>query len=265
MEFVEAQTLTNFINSNSTPLVMKFDEKCAQVIFGKATPGLFFYRDANAENAAMYQELAMKIAKELNGKLKVIVTGITEGLEQRLAEYIGLTEKDLPSVRIHDTRTELKKFNMGGEITIENIRAFVAAWEAGSLKAHLKSEEIPATNDLPVKVLVGKNFEQIVMDTTKDVLVEFYAPWCGHCKKLEPIYNELAEKIKLTHPNIVLAKMDSTLNEVDGVSIQGFPTIKYWPANNKSKPMDYEGERDMAGFMAYFEKHATTAVNKDDL
>jgi len=66
MEFVEAQTLTNFINSNSTPLVMKFDEKCAQVIFGKATPGIFFYRDANAENAAMYQELAMKIAKELN-------------------------------------------------------------------------------------------------------------------------------------------------------------------------------------------------------
>jgi len=56
----------------------------------------------------------------------------------------------------------------------------------------LKSEEIPAHNDEPVKVLVGKNFEEIVYDETKDVLVEFYAPWCGHCKSLAPKYDELA-------------------------------------------------------------------------
>jgi len=46
----------------------------------------------------------------------------------------------------------------------------------------LKTEEIPATNDEPVKVLVGKNFDQIVINNENDVLVEFYAPWCGHCK-----------------------------------------------------------------------------------
>jgi len=103
------------------------------------------------------------------------------------------------------------------------------------------------------------------MDPTKDVLVEFYAPWCGHCKKLAPIYDELAKKIQHTNPNIVIAKMDSTLNEVDSVSIQGFPTLKYWPAGKKDAPMDYEGERDLNGFLAFFEKHATTKFNKEDL
>lgn len=59
----------------------------------------------------------------------------------------------------------------------------------------MKSEEIPESNDAPVKIVVGKNFDAIVMDETKDVLVEFYAPWCGHCKSLEPKYEELAKQL----------------------------------------------------------------------
>lgn len=59
----------------------------------------------------------------------------------------------------------------------------------------MKSEEIPADNSAPVKVVVGKQFDEIVLDETKDVLVEFYAPWCGHCKALEPKYDELAKKL----------------------------------------------------------------------
>merc|ERR1712107_905752 len=45
-----------------------------------------------------------------------------------------------------------------------------------------------------VKVAVAKNFDELVMKNEKDVLVEFYAPWCGHCKKLTPVYEELGEK-----------------------------------------------------------------------
>lgn len=45
------------------------------------------------------------------------------------------------------------------------------------------------------QVVVGKTFDEIVNDETKDVLIEFYAPWCGHCKTLEPKYNELGEAV----------------------------------------------------------------------
>lgn len=45
------------------------------------------------------------------------------------------------------------------------------------------------------QVLVAENFDSIVNDDSKDVLIEFYAPWCGHCKSLEPKYKELGEKV----------------------------------------------------------------------
>ena len=44
-------------------------------------------------------------------------------------------------------------------------------------------------------MVVAKNFDEIVNDPERDVLIEFYAPWCGHCKSLEPKYKELAEKV----------------------------------------------------------------------
>lgn len=45
------------------------------------------------------------------------------------------------------------------------------------------------------QVVVAENFDEIVNAEDKDVLIEFYAPWCGHCKNLEPKYKELGEKV----------------------------------------------------------------------
>lgn len=64
------------------------------------------------------------------------------------------------------------------------------AWQRLCARAHgcVQIKEAPTA----VTVLTPDNFDKIVMDPTKDVLVEFYAPWCGHCKSLAPIYEKVA-------------------------------------------------------------------------
>jgi protein disulfide-isomerase A1 len=94
-----------------------------------------------------------------------------------------------------------------------------------------------------------------VLDDEKDVLVEFYAPWCGHCKKLSPIWDQVATDLK-DITNLVLAKMDSTANEVDGVDVKGYPTLKFYPKGHKSNPVDFDGERDAESIKAWLKEHS---------
>merc|ERR1712055_332788 len=85
----------------------------------------------------------------------------------------------------------------------------------------------------------------------KNVLVEFYAPWCGHCKQLVPIWDKLGEKYQ-DHPDIVIAKMDSTANELEEIKVEGFPTIKLIKAGS-NEIVDFDGERTESGFVKSLE------------
>merc|ERR1712107_217402 len=172
---------------------------------------------------------------------------------KRILEFFGIKEDELPGMRIIKLAEDMAKYKPeSGDLTESNIRGFVQAYLDGKLKQHLLSEGIPEDWDAnPVKILVGKNFEEVAKNADKHVLFEFYAPWCGHCKQLAPTWDKLGEKFA-DNDDIVIAKMDSTANELEDIKIQGFPTIKLFKKGD-NKVVDYNGERTLEGFAKFLE------------
>lgn len=151
---------------------------------------------------------------------------------------------------------EPKKYE--GARTAEALAEFVNK-EGGS---NVKIAAAPSN----VVVLTPDNFDEIVLNKEKDVLVEFYAPWCGHCKSLAPIYEKVATAFKLEE-DVVIANVDADkhrdLGEKYGVS--GFPTLKFFPKSNKAGE-DYDGGRDLDDFVAFInEKSGTSRDGKGQL
>ena len=86
-------------------------------------------------------------------------------------------------------------------------------------------------------------------------MVEFYAPWCGHCKKLEPKWKAAAAKL---HGKVKIGKIDSDFETAvkDRFKIEGFPTIKVFPYGEKTDKNveDYDGPRETSDIVLYAEE-----------
>ncbi|KAH7419275.1 thioredoxin-like protein [Cadophora sp. MPI-SDFR-AT-0126] len=120
----------------------------------------------------------------------------------------------------------------------------------------------PTYDKSAVLDLIPSNFDSIVL-SGKPALVEFFAPWCGHCKNLAPVYEQLAQDFSGAKDKISIAKVDADAEKSLGkrFGIQGFPTIKYFNGKDET-PEDYNGGRDLESLTEFISKKTGIKAKK---
>eukprot|EP00698_Gefionella_okellyi_P010985 TRINITY_DN2881_c0_g1_i2.p1 TRINITY_DN2881_c0_g1~~TRINITY_DN2881_c0_g1_i2.p1 ORF type:complete len:490 (+),score=111.38 TRINITY_DN2881_c0_g1_i2:60-1529(+) len=244
--------LANFIVIQSLPLVGSISGETA-ALYQRANLGLFLaFIDESKDNAATLETLRA-VATATRGKLSAVTA---DGIKfARFMEHMGL-KGDLPQWGIHHMSKD-ENHPYSGATDADSLTAWAQTYIKGELKVKLKSEAIPETQDEAVVKVVGDSWNDVVMNSDKDVLVEQYAPWCGHCKTLAPIYEELAQDLASVG-TVTIAKMDATVNDAPTeYKARSFPTIHFFPAGANKKGVPYKGGRTKADFIKFLTENAT--------
>ncbi|KAI8803172.1 thioredoxin-like domain-containing protein [Cladochytrium replicatum] len=248
----EAEAIVDFVKENSVPLMDEIGPETYGDYVERGLPIAYLFYSNDEERKTFGAEVE-PVAAEFKGKVSFVY--IDANKFGGHGNNLNL-KSEWPAFAVQEAKKNLKyPFDQSKKITKDAISAFVKSIVDGTLEPSLKSAPVPESNDGPVTVVVGSTFEQIVLDTTKDVFIELYAPWCGHCKKLAPIWDELGEKFKGS--NVVIAKMDATENDLPASSpyrVEGFPTLKLYKANS-NEIVDYDGDRTLISLIDFVKKN----------
>ncbi|KAG0566686.1 hypothetical protein KC19_7G081300 [Ceratodon purpureus] len=258
-EDLSLEGLKKFLEEKSVPLVTEMNKDPAShsfllKFFNAVATKAYLLLDLKADTADSYRTTYAEMAKTYQSKgIRFLIADSTEN--DNAVKFFGIKDSGLPALVVQ-AKDDNEKY-VANNIKASDMSAWLEDFQDGKLEAYLKSDEIPEKNDEPVKVVVRKSFNQMVLDSGKNVLVEFYAPWCGHCKKLIPTLNALAVEFK-DDDDVVIAKMDATTNDVpQGLfNVKGFPTLYLHTATGEN--IRYEGNRSQSDLSEFIKKHRSS-------
>jgi protein disulfide-isomerase A1 len=258
-EAFDAEAIEKFASTASIPLIGEVGPETYSGYMATGIPLAYIFAETEEERTKISTELK-SIAEKHRGKISFAT--IDAKAFGAHAGNLNLKADKFPAFAIQDTVNN-KKFPYDQEavISLETIEKFVQDFVDGKVEPSIKSEPIPEKQEGPVQIVVATNYDDIVLDDAKDVLIEFYAPWCGHCKALAPKYDILA-KLYVDQgfaDKVTIAKVDATANDVPD-EIQGFPTIKLYKSGDKKNAVTYSGSRSIEDLIKFVKENGKYAV-----
>ncbi|KAK4699422.1 protein disulfide-isomerase A1, partial [Phenoliferia sp. Uapishka_3] len=259
---INPAALGDFVREHSVPLLDEISPENFALYAEAGIPLAYIFVEATDPKREEIVKAIEPVAREHKGKINFVWIDAVKFADH--AKSLNLAEPTWPSFAIQNVALMSKyPLDQSKKVDFATVSAFVSDFVAGKVPASVKSEKIPAVQDEPVFVLVADQFDEIVADTSKDLLVEFYAPWCGHCKKLKPTWDTLGEKYSAVKDKITIAKFDATENDVPataGFKVAGFPTIKFKAAGAEDW-ITYEGDRSFESLVEFLDANATNDID----
>ena len=156
-----------------------------------------------------------------------------------LYNSLNLKDNNETEVFIIDLRDKINyAYNINDKTKIVD---FVNKWYENKL-INVTNITLPTSIKNNVISTNVNKFDKDVINNNFDIVVKFFAPWCGFCKKLSPIYQKLANFYSEKNKRLKFVEIDATVNEIPGIVIDAYPTIYLYKRNDKSHPILYNGD-----------------------
>lgn len=189
---IKADEITNWVKDLAVPVIDEVNGDNYAIYATSEKPLAYLFIDPSTEDKDKQIDEVRSVAKKFKSKMNFVWIDAVKFGEHGRA--LNLLESKWPSFVVQDLAKQLKyPLDQTKEVTPELVEAWVEQYLAGNLEPSLKSQPIPETQT-NVYTVVGKTFEEVIMDESKDVFVEFYASWCGHCKRLAPTWESVGDK-----------------------------------------------------------------------
>lgn len=112
------------------------------------------------------------------------------------------------------------------------------------MKAGLLALTFAALGAQAVMDLTDDTFADTLANSGKNMFVKFFAPWCGHCKRMKPDWDKLGEAYA-DSSSVIVADVDCTVHKTtcSKYGVNGYPTVKYFTAETGESGADYKQAR----------------------
>lgn len=173
---VSVNDLGEWLEDLSIPILGEVNADNYAVYAGSEKPLAYLFVDPADEKLEEHIAALKPVAAENRGKVNFVWIDAAKFGDH--AKALNLVEAQWPSFVIQDLTKQLKyPLDQSAPVTSERVKTMLELFNSGKLEPSLKSQPIPEIQDESIFNLVGKQFDEIVFDDSKDVFVEFYATW----------------------------------------------------------------------------------------
>ncbi|CAL1378094.1 unnamed protein product [Linum trigynum] len=205
-----------------------------------------------------------QVARKFKSKIMFIYVDIKDdNLAKPFLTLFGLEDSDHALVTAFDNKISTK-FLLEAEPTSGNIEDFCLGLLSGSFPAYYKSQPVPDNKNVSVLVVVGKTFDELVLNSPKNILLEIFTPWCINCETTSKQVEKLAKHFKGSD-SLVIARIDASANEHPKLQVADYPTLLLYPEDDKTNPIKLSTKSSGKDLAAAINKHLKSNSSKDEL
>lgn len=261
----EMEKLLQFLDHNKFPLVTKLTElNSVRVYSSPIKLQLFVF--AEAQDFMDLHEPLQDVARKFKSKIMFIYIDIAdENLAKPFLTLYGLEDTEDTVVAAFDSKIS-SKYLLETHPTPANIEDFSSKFLQGSLSPYFKSQPVPDNKEASIQVIVGKTFDDIVLNSPKNVFLEVHTPWCINCETTSKQVEKLAKHFKDLN-NLVFARIDASANEHPKLQVVDYPALLFYPASDKANPIKVSAKSSLKSMANFISKHLKSSGDdpKDEL